>query len=97
MIQNKKPIVFGKFVFFLKLNSYLLFFLIRFICGKTIFLFNFISINKNDEFLIANNSQIHSFLQENQKQFTFLLGNNNKIRLDEIFDQLKKTQIYFDT
>ncbi len=73
------------------------YFLLRFVCGKTIFLFNFVSIHKNDEFIIANNDQIHSFLNENQKEFTFSLGINNKIRLDEIFLQLKQTQIYFDT
>ncbi|CAF3539747.1 unnamed protein product [Rotaria sp. Silwood1] len=68
-----------------------------FICGKAIFIFNFIPIHKNEELIIAHNNKINSFLKENQKQFTFLLGNKNHIRLDEILNQLKKTQIYFDT
>jgi hypothetical protein len=41
--------------------------------------------------------KISSFLAENQKEFTFLFGNKRKVRLDEIFNQLKKTQIYFGT
>jgi hypothetical protein len=94
MIQNKRQIAFGKILF--RSFSLLLFFFLRFICGKTIFIFNFISITKNDEIIIANNHKINSFLYENQQTFTFLLGNNNKTQLNEIFDQLKKTQIYFD-
>ncbi|CAF1092693.1 unnamed protein product [Rotaria sordida] len=68
-----------------------------FICGKAIFIFNFMPIHKNDEFIIAHNNKINSFLKENQKQFTFLLRKKNQVQLDEIFYQLKKTQIYFDT
>ncbi|CAF1317832.1 unnamed protein product [Rotaria magnacalcarata] len=67
-----------------------------FICDKNIFIFSFMPINKNDEIIIANNNKINSFLKENQKTFSFLLGKKNQIQLNEIFDQLKKTQIYFD-
>lgn len=61
-----------------------------------IFLFNFVPIHKNNELIIASNDKIQLFLLENQNQFTFLLGNNNKIRLDEIFHHLKTSQIYFN-
>jgi hypothetical protein len=93
MIPNKKQIVFGKIFLLLRLEVV---FFLRFLCGKTIFLFTSSSLNKNDEFIIATNTQIRSFLIENQKQFTFSFGNNQKIRLEDIFDQLEKTQIYFD-
>ncbi len=40
-------------------------------------------MNESEEFLIATNSKIRSFIDDDQKTFTFSLG--KKIRLDEIF------------
>lgn len=60
-----------------------------------LFIFSYAPISKNNELLIANHSQIQSFLNEHEENFTFSVGQHNKIRLSEIFDQLKETQIYF--
>lgn len=67
----------------------------RFICGKTIFLFSYVPISKNEEIVIANRHKIGSFLSDNRKAFTFLFGKKTQVPLNDIFDELKQTQVYF--
>lgn len=61
-----------------------------------LFIYNFLSINKNDELLIASNDRIGSFLREHENDFIFSVGQENAIGLNELFSQLKRTQIYFE-
>jgi len=60
-----------------------------------IFVYNLISIEKNDELLIATNQQIESFLREHQNDFTFSVDQQNPVGLNELFCRFEQTQIYF--
>ena len=61
------------------------------------FLFTLTSLSKNEEFLIASNTQIRSFLIENARQpFPLHLGEQNALHLSEIFAQVEQSQIYFE-
>ncbi|CAF0718792.1 unnamed protein product [Adineta ricciae] len=66
-----------------------------FVCGKTIFLFSYVPISKNEEIIMANYHKIGSFLNDNRKAFTFLFGKKTQVPLNDIFDELKQTQVYF--
>lgn len=66
----------------------------RFVCEKMIFFFSFVSIDKNEELIVDHAHNIRSFLTSHRSDFVFFPNEKNQVRLDEIFDELKTTQIY---
>lgn len=60
-----------------------------------LFVYNLISIEKNDELLIATNQQIESFLREHRNDFTLSVDQQTPVGLNELFSQFEQTQIYF--
>lgn len=66
----------------------------RFIAGKTLFVFNYLTVKKNEP-LVFSSRQNFQFFEQNQN-LRLSIGPNRKLCLKDLLDDLKRTQHFVD-